>query len=122
MGNGKMKKVLGMVSLLALFAIPVIGHAQVGQTRNITFGGFSPTTNIPTNVVEQVLTMAAPFFEMTPAELINLHNQTTLVTVTQVGPNVYFVSYGGIGIQIVVDGARLAGQIGGLSTVPGPKR
>lgn len=60
-------------------------------------------TDIPLETLHAILTQAAPQFGFLPDQFIRLYEDCSCITVLQIGPNVYRVEYGGLGIEILVD-------------------
>jgi hypothetical protein len=105
----QMKKGFIHVSICLLFILGASGwaHAQVGD-RKPTGGISIGTTNspIPIDVLHEVLAAAAPSYNMTVANFIRLYYSCGCIIVEQLGPQTYRVTYGGIGILIVIDATR----------------
>lgn len=120
-----MKKLLYIAALFLLVSLPLMGHSQ-GVVSNTFRGALSNSTGngggtnsvltpIPTNVLIEVLTQAAPSFGFRADDFISLYYTCYCITVEQIGPNTYLVVYGGLGIQIIIDGSRLGGGQGQLT-------
>lgn len=104
-----MKRFFAILSLLLLCLTPLVSNAQPNGVggRIVTVGSNQSSSVIPGVIVTQVLTLAAPSFGFAPLEMIRMYYSCNCITITQIGPGVYFVEYGGIGIQIVIDGCRV---------------
>ncbi len=109
-----MNKRFSIILLAALLAIPFIGFGQENSSlmgRSISVSESSSKSGVSLGAfssqqLNQVLTLAAPYYGM-PADLfIREYNSCGCITVTQIGPSTYYVVYGGIGIQIVIDDGR----------------
>jgi hypothetical protein len=104
-----MKKACLAIVLTTLFSLPLMGfgQAEVGvSTRGPVSGSLENNSGIPTLILQYVLTQAAPQFGLTPTQLIRAYYSCNCVTVEQIGPSTYLVTYGGLGIQIVIDVSR----------------
>lgn len=94
-----------------------MGKGQLSITRSLTSGTFQPLNTIPHDVLMEILTLAAPHFGFAAEDFIRMYESCGCISVTQIGPGVYLVIYGGIGIQIVIDGCRIEdGMPGTLET------
>lgn len=105
---------LGLAFCLAL-SLPAIGQSAVlqpdlggGTVRGFTGGTISSGTNIPTLILHEVLKRAAPFFHTTPDQLIRRYYLVGDVKVIQIGQNLYRVSIGSIGVEILIESARIS--------------
>jgi hypothetical protein len=104
-----MKKGFIQVSICLLLLLGASGwaHAQVGD-RKPTGGisiGTTPST-IPIDILHEVLAAAAPSFNISVPNFIRMYYSCNCILVEQLGPNTYRVTYGGIGIMIVIDATR----------------
>ena len=115
-----MKTRFSILFLFAMLSLPLLGFGQQGNaagergTVSIGLGSKSGSTTygpIPYSTLLQVLNLAAPYYNMLPEAFVRAYNTCGCITVTQIGHNTYYVVYGGIGIQIVIDDARY-GHIG----------
>lgn len=109
-----MKKRFSIVLLATLLSIPFFGFGQ----ESIVLGGRSSSSgetiskssicfeSSSSQILNQVLTLAAPYYGMPADQFIRLYNTCGCITVTQLGSSTYYVVYGGIGIQIVIDDGR----------------
>jgi hypothetical protein len=112
-----MRKVGFISVMLLLLGLPLTGLCQSGnppQGGGFALGGPGPQIAlIPTNILNQVLSLAAPSFGYLPGAFIQLYNTCGCITVEQLTGSSYFVTYGGLGIQIIIDGNRSGPQSGG---------
>ncbi len=92
-------------------------HTSVSLNSASTTGSGNP---ISPAVIQVILTQSAPYFGIAPADFINLYENCGCITIEQIGPNTYYVTYGGLGITIIIDGSRTQGPNTGIS--PGTKR
>lgn len=120
-----MKKVFSISVLCILLALPFVGVGQtiVHNSGGTSSGGgtFYTSGAIPNYVLNQVLTIAAPYFGFPAGDFIAMYQNCGCISVEQVGPSTYFVTYGGLGIQIIIDGGRSSGP-GNNSQPSGTKR
>ena len=119
-----MKKFL-LISLLSLLlALPSLGVAQSSFGHppvSLSMGSaFASGNAISPAVVQVILTQAAPYFGFAPIDFVHEYETCGCITIEQVGPNAYYVTYGGLGITIIIDGSRTQGPNTGLQ--PGTKR
>lgn len=120
-----MRKLGFITALFLLLSLPLAGMSQFGggaSGNNYTFGGGGQNSPIPVNTLNQVLSLAAPSFGYQPAAFIAMYNTCGCITVEQISPNTYLVVYGGLGIQIIIEGNRSGAQSGGSLPTSGPKR
>ena len=122
-----MKKFIFTSLLCFLLSLPALGFGQlnIAPVNGGQGGGgitFSGANSISQSMLNQILTIAAPQFGMIPADFVTLYQTCGCVTVEQIGPNTYFVSYGGLGIQIIIDGSRFSRPMPTYTPIPGPKR
>lgn len=68
-----------------------------------------PSNGIPTPILHEVLTQAAPQFGVSVDRFIRLYYSCGCISVVQVGTLTYRVTYGGVGIQILIDATRAHG-------------
>jgi hypothetical protein len=111
-----MRKLASLVSLIVLLALPCFSWGQFGINRN-TSVQLQSSGNFTNDVLLEVLTLAAPEFGFAPQDFIRMYYMCNCITVEEISPGVYLVSYGGIGIQIVIDGCRLGSEPGPVPTV-----
>jgi hypothetical protein len=111
-----MKKIVALLSLMLLLALPslVVGQNSlskahvIGQPNQPNQQSFGLTSDVET----EILTLAAPQFGFDVEDFIRMYYTCGCITITEIGPGTYFVEYGGIGIQIVIDGCRLNSSTG----------
>ena len=109
-----MKKRFSIFLLAALLSLPFIGFGQENSAlggRSNSFGESNSKSGVSlvaysAEVLNQVLTLAAPYYGMQVDLFIREYNSCSCIAVTQIGPSTYLVVYGGIGIQIVIDDGR----------------
>jgi hypothetical protein len=109
-----MRKSFFIAVLGLLLALPALGFGQL----TISGGGGGGSTSFSSQystlnnaLLDQILTLAAPTFGFTGPSFINLYLTCGCVTVEQTGPSTYFVTYGGLGIQIIIEGSRSSGRL-----------
>lgn len=110
-----MKKCFSVFLFAALLLTPFLGQAQRADVQNgrpmstpQDFKSSGAVASYSSSLIEQILTEAAPHFGMSVDAFIREYNSCSCITITQIGPNTYYVVYGGIGIQIVIDDGRHA--------------
>jgi hypothetical protein len=105
--NG-MKKFLVFLSLALLLSLPslVVGQNLGSKAAILGLPG-QTSVGIPNEVINEILTLAAPQFGFPAAEFMLMYDTCGCITITEIGPGTYLVVYGGIGIQIVIDGCRI---------------
>lgn len=115
-----MRSIVKTLVLFVLLAVPSIVWCQNSfATKSLVISGPAPQTAPLTSVlVDEILTLAAPQFGFEVEDFIRMYHNCGCITVSQVGLGTYLVTYGGIGILIVIDGSRL--EQGGGSTDDGP--
>ena len=59
--------------------------------------------NIPAAVAQRVLAIAAPHFNHLPPGFIGMYYSCNCIRLDDLGSGTYRVTYGGVGIQIVID-------------------
>lgn len=104
-----MKKGFIQVSICLLLLLGASNwvQAQVGDRK--PSGGISigtTNTSIPTDLLHEVLAAAAPQFNVSVPQFIRLYYTCGCIVVEQLSPNTFRVTYGGIGIMIVIDATR----------------
>ncbi|MEY3443542.1 MAG: hypothetical protein RLZZ519_1823 [Bacteroidota bacterium] len=102
-----MKKVFLFLSFALLLALPSLVVGQNTGNKVVILGlPGQQTAELSNDVINQVLTLAAPQFGFSFADFLRMYHTCGCITITEVGPGTYLVVYGGIGIQIVIDGCR----------------
>jgi hypothetical protein len=110
-----MKRFWLISTFALLLGVPVLGHSQllsnVGSKSLLQLSGSPASTDgIPRDVLILVLTEAAPYYGYLPSDFIDMYYTCGCITVEQLSPDTYLVIYGGLGIQIIIDGSRLSGS------------
>jgi hypothetical protein len=95
------------VAFILLLALPAVAVGQNGMIRSLNFS-LSSGNNFNNDELDEVLTLAAPEFGFSAEDFIRMYYTCGCITVQNIGPGVYLVTYGGIGIQIVIDGSRMS--------------
>lgn len=116
-----MKKLFLFLSFALLLVLPslVVGQ-NVGNKVVVVGQPGQQTIGLTNDVINEVLTLAAPQFGFSFADFLRMYHTCGCITITEVGPGTYLVVYGGIGIQIVIDGCRQTTGNGGAS--PGGRK
>lgn len=104
-----MKRFNLLVIFCLLLVAPVMGSNALtfsdegGGTRSSsTVGGSGSGNDIPAPVLDYILQLAAPQFGIS-VRWMNIQYDRGRVTVTEIGQNLYTVTYGGITIQILIE-------------------
>ena len=116
-----MKRLYAVVAFALILAVPMLGSNSLiasdggggsrhGQGQSTVGGGTN--NDIPSAILNYVLEMAAPQFGVT-AKFLKRKYYGGFVTVVQVGPSTYAVTYGGITIQILIESG--SADYGGMS-------
>ena len=108
------------VAFICLLLFGAVGslHAQSLHSKRPPQGSTLGTnTTIPAWILHEVLTQAAPHFNFSPSQFIGMYYTCGCISVVQVGPTTYRVTYGGIGIQIVIDATRKTKDAVGISSI-----
>jgi hypothetical protein len=107
-----MKKIVALLSITMLLALPGLVVGQINASKSVLIGAplqQQQGAGISADVLVEILTLAAPHFGFTPDDFIRMYHSCECITITEIGPGEYLVVYGGIGIQIVIDGSRQGG-------------
>jgi hypothetical protein len=116
-----MRKFFLRVAFFMLLALPAVALGQNGMIRNLN-SSLSYGSNFSNDELHEVLTLAAPEFGFSAEDFIRMYYTCGCITVQNIGPGVYLVTYGGIGIQIVIDGSRLSEEGDGPLGTFGPRK
>jgi hypothetical protein len=95
------------ICLTLLLGASTWAHAQIGDRKpagGITIG--NTNSSIPMDVLHEVLAAAAPSYNMQATQFIRLYYTCSCIIVEQLSPNTFRVTYGGLGIMIVIDATR----------------
>jgi hypothetical protein len=116
-----MRKFFLRVAFILLLALPAVASGQNSMIRNLGFN-LSTGNSFSNDVLLEVLTLAAPEFGFSAEDFIRMYYNCGCITVQNIGPGVYLVTYGGIGIQIVIDGSRMTEEGDGPVNTVGPRK
>jgi|GEM_PF-7041196 hypothetical protein len=75
-------------------------------------GGAGVNPNIPAAVAQRVLALAAPHFNHLPPGFVAMYYSCDCIRLDDLGSGTYRVTYGGVGIQIVIDATFIRNQSG----------
>lgn len=101
--------------LLILFFVGNGFQAIAGGTNDSSIQYFDPEeieVELEEELIVQILTLAAPHYGYSPDQFIRLYYHCSCITITELGPNLYRVVYGGIGIEILIDVSFVVGDFG----------
>ncbi|MEM1000283.1 MAG: hypothetical protein AAGN35_24735 [Bacteroidota bacterium] len=117
-----MKRLFALPVILMVLIIPMMvsnpliannggGGGSRSELEHSTVGG-STSSDIPITIVNYILELAAPQFNVS-VKYLKRQYYRGFVTIAQIGQNVYAVTYGGITIQILIEsGAANRGDLG----------
>ena len=101
--------------LLILFCVGSGFQANAGLTQDYSIQFIGPEEaeiELEEELIVQILTQAAPHYGYSPDQFIRLYYHCSCITITELGPNLYRVVYGGIGIEILIDVSSTLGNFG----------
>ena len=103
-----MRSIVKTFALFILLGLPsLIWGQNTFINKAVVSGPIQQTAPLTGALIDEILTLAAPQYGYEIEDFIRMYHNCGCITVSQVGPSTYLVTYGGIGILIVIDGSRV---------------